>query len=87
MPFVIFNCVLHFIYVKLGGSEYNFSLTICFRHQNWKNVSLAYEKKETEATKIAFIQANNGEIIDKDLVDKDDRRLVDNLSGNQFNQW
>ena len=62
-----------------------FSLTICFRYQNWKNVLLAHEKK-TEATKIAFIEANYGEIINKDLVDKDDRRLVDNLSGNQFNQ-
>ena len=46
------------------------------------------KKQETEATETALIvEANYGKIIDKDLVDEDDRRLVDNLLGNQFNQW
>ena len=62
-----------------------FSVKSLFQISDLHDILSAFEKEETSAIAMVYIEPNDGGIIDEDSADEDDPGLVDNLSGNQLN--
>ena len=62
-----------------------FSVKSLLQVSDLHDILSAFEKEETSAMAMVYIEPNDGGITDEDSADEDDPGLVDNLLRNQLN--
>ena len=62
-----------------------FIVELLLQISDLQDVLSAFDKDETSAMAMVYIEPNDGGITDEDSADEDDPGLVDNLSENQLN--